>query len=67
MLSAVFAESSAEFTVDARSVTSKGEGKVVAVLNTPSGARTSTLVKNKGDGTYDVSYTPMNEGMLPHR
>jgi filamin len=58
----VFLESPNEFTVDARSVSTTADGKVKAIVTSPSGKRTETLVKNKGDGTYSVLYTPIEEG-----
>ena len=59
---AVFLDSPNGFTVDAKSVTPTGEGKVRAIVTSPSGQRIESLVKNKEDGTYDVLYTPYEEG-----
>lgn len=58
----VFLDSPTEFTVDASSVTPSGEGNVRAIVNNPSGTKNDTTVTNKGDGTYDVLYTPVEEG-----
>ncbi|PVD25205.1 hypothetical protein C0Q70_15703 [Pomacea canaliculata] len=58
----VFTEALTEFTVDAKSVTTTGQGQVKAILTTPSGRRMETIVKNKKDGTYPVLYTPMEQG-----
>ncbi|XP_052286873.1 filamin-A-like isoform X5 [Dreissena polymorpha] len=58
----VFLESPTGFTVDAKSVTPVGEGKVRAIVTSPSGQRTESLVKNNKDGTYDVLYTPYEQG-----
>lgn len=58
----VFTECPNEFTVDARSVSPTAQGKVKAIVTSPSGQRTDTLVKNKGDGTYSVLYTPVEKG-----
>ena len=58
----VFLDSPTEFTVDAKSVSPNGEGNVRAIVNNPSGVKNDTTVTNKGDGTYDVLYTPVEEG-----
>ncbi|KAK7101856.1 filamin-A-like isoform X2 [Littorina saxatilis] len=58
----VFIEAPTEFTVDARAVTPNGEGKVEAILTTPTGRRMQTVVDNKKDGTYPVLYTPTEQG-----
>ncbi|XP_053377764.1 filamin-A-like isoform X5 [Mercenaria mercenaria] len=58
----VFLDSPTGFTVDAKSVAPKGEGKVRAIVTSPSGQRTESLVKNNDDGTYDVLYTPYEQG-----
>ena len=60
----VFLDSPTGFTVDAKSVTPEGAGKVRAIVTSPSGQRTESLVKNKGDGTYDVLYTPYEQGIV---
>ncbi|XP_061187564.1 filamin-A-like isoform X11 [Saccostrea echinata] len=60
----VFLDSPTEFTVDAKSVTPTGEGNVRAIVNNPSGVKNDTKVTNKGDGTYDVLYTPVEEGTI---
>ena len=57
-----FLDSMTEFTVDARSVTRNGEGKVKVVVTSPSGIRTEALVSNKHDGTYTVDYSVFEEG-----
>ncbi|GFN93495.1 filamin-a-like [Plakobranchus ocellatus] len=51
-----------EFTVDARSVSPNAQGKVRAIVTSPSGQKNDTLVKNNGDGTYNVLYTPLEQG-----
>ena len=51
-----------EFTVDAKSVSPTADGVVRAIVTSPSGQRTDTLVKNNGDGTYNVLYTPFEQG-----
>lgn len=58
----VFLESVSEFTVDAKTVTSTGEGKVKALITNPSGTVTEGLVTNKQDGTYECLYTPLEQG-----
>lgn len=58
----VFLDCPNEFTVDARSVSPKAQGKVKAIVTSPSGQRNDTLVKNNGDGTYNVLYTPFEPG-----
>ncbi|KAL3851735.1 hypothetical protein ACJMK2_015452 [Sinanodonta woodiana] len=58
----VFIESPNVFTVDAKSVSPTGEGKVRAVVTSPSGQRTESIIQNKEDGTYDVMYTPYEQG-----
>ncbi|XP_064632240.1 filamin-A-like isoform X7 [Lineus longissimus] len=59
----VFLESPTDFTVDARSVTPSGDGKVKAILTNPQGTKYDTIVKNHQDGTYNVSYTPFEQGV----
>lgn len=51
--------------MDAKSVSPTAQGKVKAVVTSPSGQRTDTLVKNNGDGTYSVLYTLFEEGLFP--
>lgn len=58
----MFLDSPTGFTVDAKSVTPNGEGKVRAIVTSPSGQRTESIVKNNNDGTYDVLYTPYEQG-----
>ena len=62
LFTGVFLDSPTEFTVDAKSVSPQGEGNVRAIVNNPSGVKNDTTVTNKGDGTYDVLYTPVEEG-----
>ena len=58
----VFLDCPNEFTVDARSVSPNAQGKVRAIVTSPSGQKNDTLVKNNGDGTYNVLYTPFEQG-----
>jgi len=61
----VFLESVTEFTVDAKSVQPKGDGKIKAILTTPSGALTEAQIIDNKDGTYTGLYTPFEQG--PHK
>ncbi|CAH1784407.1 unnamed protein product [Owenia fusiformis] len=61
----VFLESTTDFTVDAKSVTPTGEGKVRAIITNPSGSKMEAITNNNEDGTYKVSYTPFEQG--PHK
>ena len=61
-----FLDSMTEFTVDARSVTRKGEGRVKVIVTSPAGVRTEALVSNKNDGTYAVDYSVFEEGTCLH-
>jgi len=61
--SGVFLESPTEFTVDARSVTGSGAGRVECLLTSPSGRVVRCPVKNLADGTYQVQYAPNEPGM----
>lgn len=58
----VFLDSPTDFTIDARAVSKKSDGKVVCTINNPSGAKTDAIVQPGNDGTYRVSYTPFEEG-----
>ncbi|XP_021363284.1 filamin-A-like isoform X15 [Mizuhopecten yessoensis] len=58
----VFLESLSEFTVDAKSVTPVGEGNIRAIVTSPSGTKHDSIVTNKKDGTYNVLYTPEEQG-----
>ena len=60
----VFLESPTEFTVDARSVTGSGSGRVECLLTSPSGRVVRCPVKNLADGTYEVQYAPYEQGTL---
>ena len=41
-----------------------GDAPLTAAVKNPSGAKTDTLLTDNEDGTYSVSYTPLEEG--PH-
>lgn len=57
-------ESPTEFTVDARSVTGSGAGRVECLLTAPSGRIVRCPVKNMADGTYQVQYAPYEQGLF---
>ena len=61
----VFLESPTEFTVDAKSVTGSGSGRVECLLTSPSGRVVRCPVKNLADGTYQVQYAPYEQGKYP--
>ncbi|XP_013789840.1 filamin-A-like [Limulus polyphemus] len=61
----VFVSSVTDFTVDARAISKRSDAKLDCVITNPSGARTGSVVKGNDDGTYKVSYTPVEEG--PHK
>ncbi|XP_017885701.1 filamin-A isoform X4 [Ceratina calcarata] len=55
----------ARFTVDARGIArpeKDAENHVSCTINNPSGGKTERVIVNKGDGTYNVSYVPFEEG-----
>jgi hypothetical protein len=58
----VFLESPTDFTVDAKSVTGSGAGRVECLLTSPSGRVVRCPVKNMADGTYQVQYAPYEQG-----
>ncbi|KAA8591193.1 hypothetical protein FQN60_002136 [Etheostoma spectabile] len=60
----VFREATTDFTVDARALTQTGGDHIKTVISNPSGSRTDALITDLGDGTYNVEYTPYEEG--PH-
>ncbi|XP_047439837.1 filamin-B isoform X1 [Mugil cephalus] len=60
---AVFREATTCFTVDARPLTRRGGDHVKAEVRNPSGALTDCVVTDKADGTYDVEYTPFENGV----
>ncbi|KAK7930468.1 hypothetical protein WMY93_006863 [Mugilogobius chulae] len=59
----VYREATTDFTVDARALTQSGGDHIKTVISNPSGARTDALISDRGDGTYDVEYTPYEEGL----
>ncbi|XP_027134628.1 filamin B a isoform X2 [Larimichthys crocea] len=60
---AVFREATTAFTVDARPLTRRGGDHVKAEVKNPSGALTDCLVTDNGDGTYNIEYTPFENGV----
>ncbi|KAM3872462.1 filamin-A isoform 1-T1 [Diretmus argenteus] len=60
----VFREATTDFTVDARALTQGGGDHIKTLISNPSGSRTDALITDLGDGTYNVEYTPYEEG--PH-
>ncbi|XP_066452684.1 filamin-B isoform X13 [Eleutherodactylus coqui] len=60
----VFREATAGFTVDARPLTQTGGKHIKTKISNPSGSSTDCQIKDNGDGTYEVEYTPFEKG--PH-
>ncbi|CAM4731422.1 unnamed protein product [Leuciscus chuanchicus] len=59
----VFREATTNFTVDARALTKTGGKHVKAHVKNPSGASTDCAISDNGDGTYNVEYTPFENGV----
>lgn len=62
VFSGVFREATTDFTVDARALTQTGGNHIKTLINNPSGSCTDALITDLGDGTYNVEYTPYEEG-----
>lgn len=62
VLPGVFREATTDFTVDARALTQTGGDHIKTLISNPSGSRTDALIADRGDGTYNVEYTPYEEG-----
>uniref|UniRef100_A0A3Q3SF82 Filamin A, alpha (actin binding protein 280) n=1 Tax=Mastacembelus armatus TaxID=205130 RepID=A0A3Q3SF82_9TELE len=60
----VFREATTDFTVDARALTQTGGDHIKTLISNPSGSRTEAVITDLRDGTYNVEYTPYEEG--PH-
>ncbi|KAJ7994428.1 hypothetical protein DPEC_G00249170 [Dallia pectoralis] len=60
---AVFREGTTDFQVDARALNKKGGNHVKALVRNPSGALTDCVVTDNVDGTYNVQYTPFENGV----
>lgn len=58
----VFREATTDFTVDARALTQSGGNHIKTLISNPSGSCTDALITDLGDGTYNVEYTPYEEG-----
>ncbi|XP_028848556.1 filamin-A [Denticeps clupeoides] len=58
----VFREATTDFTVDARALTKSGGNHIKTCIKNPSGNRTDALIRDLGDGSYQVEYTPYEEG-----
>uniref|UniRef100_A0A6Q2XZN7 Calponin-homology (CH) domain-containing protein n=1 Tax=Esox lucius TaxID=8010 RepID=A0A6Q2XZN7_ESOLU len=52
-----------DFKVDARALTKKGGDHIKASVRNPSGALTDCVVTDNVDGTYNVEYTPFENGV----
>lgn len=62
--SGVFREATTEFNVDARALTKTGGPHIKTRVSNPSGNLTESYVRDNGDGTYNVEYTPYEDGEL---
>lgn len=62
LFAGVFREATTDFTVDARTLTRTGGDHIKTLISNPSGSRTDALIADLGDGTYNVEYTPYEEG-----
>ena len=58
----MFVDSPADVTLDARSVAGCEEGRVTCLITNPSGDTTPSYVESGRDGTFQISYTPFEEG-----
>lgn len=63
----VFREATTDFTVDARALTQTGGDHIKTLISNPSGSSTDALIADLGDGTYNVEYTPYEEGEATRR
>lgn len=48
--------------MDARALTQSGGNHIKTLISNPSGSCTDALITDLGDGTYNVEYTPYEEG-----
>lgn len=62
LFAGVFLDSPADFTVDAAAIDKNGNGKVRAIVSSPSGAKAELPIENHKDGTYSGSYMPLEQG-----
>ena len=57
--------SKAEFIVDSKDLGIKDDGtKVSCTITNPSGNKTENFISPESDGTYNISYTPFEEGQF---
>lgn len=49
--------------MDSREVDKFGKGVVTCTVTNPTGSRTETFIQRQNDGTYKISYTPLEEGL----
>ncbi|XP_070558725.1 filamin-A-like isoform X9 [Ptychodera flava] len=61
----VFLDSPTDFTVDAKPIGGLPKDALKCAVTNPAGQVTEPLIKDNKDGTYNVSYTPTEEG--PHK
>uniref|UniRef100_A0A672SVJ4 Filamin B n=1 Tax=Sinocyclocheilus grahami TaxID=75366 RepID=A0A672SVJ4_SINGR len=59
----VFREATTDFTVDAQALTKVGGKHIKAHVKNPSGAATDCVISDNSDGTYNVEYTPFENGI----
>ncbi|XP_067288443.1 filamin-B isoform X2 [Pseudorasbora parva] len=59
----VFREATTNLTVDAQALTKTGGKHIKAHVKNPSGASTDCVISDNGDGTYNVEYTPFENGV----
>ncbi|XP_073773215.1 filamin-B isoform X1 [Danio rerio] len=59
----VFREATTSFTVDARALSKVGGEHIKADVKNPSGATTDCIIQDNSDGTYNVEYTPFENGV----
>ncbi|RXG70649.1 Filamin-A [Armadillidium vulgare] len=57
----VFVDIPTDFVVDTRAL-GNHDGKVLCLINNPSGSRTDAFLQPLTDGAYKISYTPFEEG-----
>lgn len=48
--------------MDARALTKTGGNHIKTCISNPSGNLTDAVIRDLGDGTYQVEYTPYEEG-----
>ena len=63
LFAGVCLHSRAEFVVDSKDLGIKDDGrKVTCTITNPSGNKTENFITPQSDGTYNISYTPFEEG-----